>query len=82
VLSVGAAFNSLDEVTVHRLLEICAEFGTRIVGSVHETVARRDAGPKPTGTYLRRVSWAGLATLVCVAEYLEAKPFAAKAAPT
>ena len=27
-----------------------------MVGNVSETVARMDAGPEPTGTYLRRVS--------------------------
>ncbi len=35
--------------------------GTWIARLVSETVARRDAGPEPTGTYLRRVSETSLA---------------------
>jgi hypothetical protein len=50
----------------HQPFKIRAMLGTWVVGSVHETVARRDAGLKPTGKYLRRVSWAGPATRVCV----------------
>ncbi|MFT5499960.1 MAG: hypothetical protein ACI88G_000086 [Woeseiaceae bacterium] len=72
-------------VSVLRPLKIRAVCRTRVASPVHETVARRDAGLKPTGTYLRRVSWAGLATRVRVEEHsgrVRNRRLAAKAAPT